>query len=67
MSKANEFAQDPHYKDKFIDANKTALMNASMMSLKMKDYNQALEMLKYVRSFFTPKDDMSKLNYRMGA
>jgi tetratricopeptide (TPR) repeat protein len=67
MSKANDFAADPELKDLFIEANKTALMNASMMSLKMKNYQEALEMLKYVRSFFLPTDDMSKLNYRMGA
>lgn len=67
MSKANEFSTNPKVKDQFIEANKTALMNASMMSLKMKDYQEALEMLKYVRTFFVQSDDMSKLNYRMGA
>ena len=67
MSNSNDFIISAQYKDQFIESNKIALMNAAMMSLKLKDYQQGLEMLRYVKSFFAPTDDMSKLNYRMAA
>ena len=65
--KAEEFNSNDGVRELFIDANKTSLMNAGMMCLKLKEYLQALELLEMAKKFFTDNEDCSKLNYRIGA
>ena len=66
-TKPEEFNSNDGVRELFIDANKTSLMNAGMMCLKLKEYLQALELLEMAKKFFTDNEDCSKLNYRIGA
>lgn len=54
-------------KDLFIDSMKASLLNAGMMLLKMKNYSEALDVLKLAKQFSTQEKDIQKLSYRMSA
>jgi tetratricopeptide (TPR) repeat protein len=67
LSKGQEFVKDPAVKDLYFDGIKSANMNAAMMALKLKQHEKSIDLLKFAKAFFTPKEDMIKLSYRLAA
>jgi hypothetical protein len=65
--RSEDFVKHESVKGKYLEGAKSALMNAAMMSIKLKDFVLALDQLKYSKQFFKPEDDTSKVHYRMGA
>jgi len=67
LARSQDFVKYDSVRDNYIAAVKSALMNAAMMNLKLKEYEACYNQLKMAKQFFEPKEDQSKLNYRMGA
>jgi hypothetical protein len=67
VTRSTDFVVDPAVKNLYMDGMKSALMNASMMSLKLKDFEKSVETLKYAKQFFSQSDDTGKLDYRLAA
>lgn len=65
LTRSQDFVREPAVKDLYLEAMKAALMNAGFMSMKMREYEQGLKELSFSKQFFAPKDDFSKLNYRI--
>lgn len=67
LTRSTDFVQMETFKELYFEAMKSAMMNAAMMDLKLKEFQRSLDELKYAKQFFQDHDDKSKLDYRMAA
>lgn len=67
LTRSKDFVSNEAVRELYMDAMKSALMNAAMMNLKLQDYEKSYDVLKFAKQFFSPQDDQSKLNYRLAA
>mmetsp|Transcript_28467 Transcript_28467/g.32557 ORF Transcript_28467/g.32557 Transcript_28467/m.32557 type:complete len:190 (-) Transcript_28467:48-617(-) len=65
IARSTELEKIPELKSRYLEICKSALMNAAMMGLKLKEFQQTLDILKFTKTLFTKDEDCSKLHYRM--
>uniref|UniRef100_A0A7S3JH73 Tetratricopeptide repeat protein n=2 Tax=Euplotes harpa TaxID=151035 RepID=A0A7S3JH73_9SPIT len=65
IARSSDFYENEGVKELFVDTNKSTLMNAAMMSIKLRDYDQAINELCKAKTFFEKNDNLDKYNYRM--